>query len=69
MQNGLARFEGDEEIDESGFYGNTGFFGGGGIKEFRFTTNSSSMREAQYIGKIQMPAFIFMTNVFSVELC
>ena len=44
-------------------------FSGGGIKEFRFTTNSSSMRVAQYIGKIQMPAFIFMTNAFSVELC
>lgn len=25
MQNGLACFEGGEEIDESGFYGNTGF--------------------------------------------
>ena len=51
MQNGLARFEGDEEIDESGSYGNTGFFGGGGNKripvynQFIFDESSAIYRE------------------------
>ena len=50
MQNGLARFEGDEEIDESGSYGNTGFFGGGNKRipvynQFIFDESSAIYRE------------------------
>ena len=39
-----------------------------GIKEFYFTTNTSSMRAAQY-RKIQTPAFIFVISAFSEGLC
>ena len=38
-----------------------------GIKEFRFTTNTSSMRVAQYRENSNASVY-FLTNAFSVEL-
>ena len=49
------------------FMGTPDFSGGGGIKEFRFTTNSSSMRVAQYRENSNASVY-FLTNAFSVEL-